>query len=193
MAILESLLAGGLTGLLGNVVTTIFSFVNKKQENKHEFQMKKLSIEGMEREAKANIQVAETQLQGDIAKGELAAFNESIKQNAVEKLSGDVLKKLFDNKWTVPLGALIAFLFGLVDFLKALIRPGITLYLTIAMTSMYFGAREIIEAHGELYDVQAAIELHEYIVQNLLYVGTSCIMWWFGDRRVAKSLNKNKF
>jgi hypothetical protein len=193
MAILDTLLAGGLTGLLGNLATTIFGFVNKKQENKHEFAMKKLGIESMEREAKMNIQVTETKVQGDIELAEMQSFNESIKQNAVDKLTGDVLTRLFDHKWTIPFGVLITFLFGLVDFVKALIRPGITLYLTIAMTVIYFNAMDIIKMAGGVYDVEMATELFNQITQNILYVGTSCIMWWFGDRRLAKTMNKNKF
>lgn len=193
MAFLETILAGGATGLLGNVVSTVFSFVNKKQDNKHEFAMRKLGIEAMEREAKMNIQITETKVQGDIALAEMESFNETIKQNAVDKLSGDVLSRLFDQKWTIPFGVLLAFLFGVVDFIKALIRPGITLYLTIALTVIYFNTIDVIKLHGGLYDVQSATALFEEITQNILYIGTSCIMWWFGDRRVAKTLRKSNF
>jgi hypothetical protein len=189
MAFLDILSAGGITGLVGNLISTVFQFINQKQKNKHDLAMKRLDMEAMEREAKMNIQITEAKIQGDIQVAEMNAFSETIKQNAVDKLNGDVLGKMFDSKWTMPFGVLIAFLFGLVDFLKAAIRPGITLYMTIAVTWVYFKSLAIIQQDGFNYDT--SLELFYTITDAILYVFITVTLWWFGDRRVAKVMNRS--
>jgi hypothetical protein len=148
MAFLETIVGAGATGLLGNLVSTVFGFINQKQKNKHEAQMKEIDIKAMIEEAKMNIRVTEAKVQGDLEMAEMASFNETIKQNAVDKLSSTVLDRLLEKKWTAPFGVLIAMLFGFVDFLKAVIRPGITLYVTIVMTWIYIKSMAVIEANG---------------------------------------------
>jgi hypothetical protein len=191
MAFLETIVGAGATGLLGNLVSTVFGFINQKQKNKHEAQMKEIDIKAMIEEAKMNIRVTEAKVQGDLEMAEMASFNETIKQNAIDKLSSNVLSKLFDNKWTLPFGVLLAVLFGCVDFLKASIRPGVTLYLVVVLTWVYIQSMQVIEANGGLFGYEMSVELFNEITNTILYLSVSTVLWWFGDRRVAKVMNRS--
>lgn len=188
MAFLDIVAGGGITGLLGTAISTVFSFVNQKQKNKHEYAMKRLDIEAMAKEAELNIKVTEAKVAGDLQLEEMKGYNETIRQNAIDKLTSSTLNRLFDSKWTTPIGVLIAFLFGVVDFVKAAIRPGITMYMTIAVTWLYFQAITIIGEDGFTYDT--SLELFYTVNDAILYVFISTTTWWFGDRRTAKIMNR---
>lgn len=188
MTFLDTILSAGATGLLGNLISTVFTFFNQKEKNKHDVVLRELDIKSMEMEAKMNIQITDAQVQGDIALAEMESFNESIKQNAIDQLSDNVLEKLFQSKWTTPFGIMLAMLFGFVDFLKAFIRPGVTLYMTIATTWVYFQALAIIQQDGFNYDT--SLELFYQITDTILYVFVTVVLWWFGERRVAKTINR---
>lgn len=187
---IETLVGSALTGLVGNAISTVFQFFQQKARNKHEIALKRLDIDAMIQEAKMNIQITEAKVAGDIQLAEMASFNESVKQNAIQALSAGTLDKLFSRGWTAPFGVLIAMLFGFIDFLKGLIRPGVTLYMTVAVTMMYLKAYEILKANEMLYDIGTSQALFAQITDAVVYVFVTCVLWWFGDRRVAKVMNR---
>jgi hypothetical protein len=158
--LLETIL-GGVTGLLGNVVSGIFKYKNTKLELqgkqlqfKHDLAMVEAETKAMIMEAKANIKVTQAQVEGAIEIEDSKAFMEAQKQGN---------KNLFDNKWiegllrvenkwakiiTIPIASLISILFGFVDFLRGLIRPALTVYLCGVTTWVTWMAWQIMNAHG---------------------------------------------
>jgi len=151
---------GAITGLLGNGITAWTNYKMQKIKNNHDVVMVKLETEAMIEEAKAS-----------------------------EKW----IDKLFSVEgWikyiSIPVAVLIAFLFGMVDFLKALMRPGLTMYLTGCTTWITYMAWEIMQKYGtEITSIQA-VDLFDQVTSIIIYLTVSSVTWWFGDRRTAKFL-----
>lgn len=197
--LLETIL-GGVTGLIGNIVGGIFKYKTakldmetKKLQNSHEIAMVKAETQAMVMEAKANIAVTRAQIEGAVELADANVYLQSQKEGN---------KNLFSNKWidkllTVegkarficfPAGVLIAVLFGLVDFLKGLMRPTLTAYLVALTTWVTYMAWQIINTDGVAMDLATAKELFGNVTSIVVYLTVSCVTWWFGDRRMAKTI-----
>jgi len=227
--LIETIL-GGLTGLIGNVVGSIFKYKQAKLEmdmlklkNEHEVAMVKAETEAMIEEAKANIKITQAQVEGAIDIADANAYMQSLKEGN---------KALFSNKWidnllnidgymitwnskekklsdgtivpaqerkflswklfTVPIASVISFLFGMVDFLRGLIRPSLTVYLCGITTWVTWMSWQIMQQSGtELTAIQAK-EIFMDTTSIVVYLTVSCVTWWFGDRRMAKSIMELK-
>jgi len=71
----------------------------------------------------------------------------------------------------------------IIDFIRGIVRPGLTVYLCALTTMIYVQARELLGK--EDMTLASAIELEKLIVQTILYLTTTCILWWFGTRNSA--------
>lgn len=208
--ILETIL-GGLTGLIGNVVGGIFKYkqakLNKEMQlagQSHELLMVKAETEAMIMEAKANIKITQSQVEGAIDIKDSEAYMESLK-------AGN--KSAFSNKWvdnllniegylfswndknflswklfTVPIACVVALLFGIVDFIKGMIRPSLTLYLCGVTTWVTMLAWKVMQSSGTSITATQALELFQDTTSIVVYLTVSCVTWWFGDRRMAKTI-----
>lgn len=201
--LIETIL-GGVTGLIGNVVGGIFKYKEAKlmlQGEKlrytHELSMVKAETQAMIMEAKANIKITQAQVEGAIDIADAKAYMQS-------QTEGN--KALFSNKWidslmavegwarfvSVPLASLVATAFGFVDFLRGLIRPALTVYLCGVTTWVTWMAWKIMQADGVTLTSIQATQIFGDITSIVTYLTVSCVTWWFGDRRMAKSIMKLK-
>jgi hypothetical protein len=75
---------------------------------------------------------------------------------------------------------------GLValDVVRGLVRPGLTVYLCVLTTMIYLQARELIGK--EDLNPDQALALEGQIVNTILYLTTTCVLWWFGTRNKQK-------
>lgn len=186
---------GGLTGIIGTVLTSYINFKQKKLEFEHEAKMVELEIKAMMAEAEANIKITKAEVEGAIELADASAYIESQKQGN---------KNLFDIKWidklfavqgnmgrffAIPAAIVIAILFGVIDWLKGLMRPGLTLYLVGLTTYLTYISYQILTKYGGA-DITAeqAIVIWNDVVTIIIYLTVSCVTWWFGDRRTAKFL-----
>jgi hypothetical protein len=185
--ILESVL-GVVTGLVGNITTSYFNMKAQKQKNQHELAMVEAESKAMIAETEANIRVSEVNLQQELERADAEIYKESQKQGQQKALDSALLERLFANKWTLPVGVFLAFLLGIVDFLKQFMRPGLTGYLVVLTSWLTWEAAQIIRAKQELLSAAMAMELFNNVVNIIIYLTVSVVTWWFGDRRVAKFL-----
>jgi hypothetical protein len=201
--LIEGLL-GTLTGILGNAVGAFFKYKNAKldieklkMKQDHEVKMVQAQTQAMIMEAKANIKVTQAQVEGAIEIEDSKAFLEAQKQGN---------KNLFDNKWvdgllkvegwwkilTLPLASIISVMFGLVDFIRGLVRPALTIYLCGVTSYITYMAWEIMNMQGvALTAIQASTIFHD-VTSIILYLTVSCVTFWFGDRQMSKSIMKLK-
>ena len=63
-----------------------------------------------------------------------------------------------------------------VDFCRGMLRPGLTVYFVLLLTVIYFTV--------------ATIQLRETIITTLLYLTTTCVLWWFGARLADKHMDR---
>jgi hypothetical protein len=175
LGLITSAFGGGLTGLIGGAVDKVFTYKTKKleiEQNRerfaHEVNMRKADAEIMAQEWASRTKVAEieTAAKVDVADaGAFAAsFNEPIRyaENVTEK-----------QNWLMV---------GL-DVMRGVIRPGLTLYLCILTTLLYLKAHKLVPS--EIPTDQALAMVNE-IQNTIMYLTTTCILWWFGTRNKAK-------
>lgn len=182
MGLLDGIMAivsGGATGLLGVIAQRLFDHWKLKQENdrlklihEHERGMKKLDAEIMAQEWAQRLKVAqeEGETRKDVAESE--AFAVSL-QSEPKRYSEGVKV----GKWG---GLALVF----ADVLRAVVRPGLTLYLAWIATELYRASEKIMADVGAHISTLAA--LHSQIVLTLLYLFTTCVLWWFGTRYRGK-------
>ena len=195
-------LLGGVTGLLGNVITSVMNYKTLKIKNDHEAKMVALETEAMKQEAAMQIAITKTETEGEVELADAGIYLESIKVGNKAMFSEKWIDKLFSIEGkmkyiAVPAGVILSLGFGFVDWLRGIIRPGVTIYFTGLATLITFYAWEIIQKHGiDAMSTDDAIGIYKQSTSIILYLTTTIICWWFGDRSSKKFLtnldNKGK-
>lgn len=171
LSILGSILSGGATGLLGIGIQRFFDHKAKKlelelnnQKFAHEINLRKVDAEIMAQEWAGRFKVAEVE-------GDAKAFDTALTSEPKRYYEGtDLTPK---QKWLMV---------GL-DFIRGIVRPGLTLYLCAITTIVYFQAAEVM---GNSILPFQAYDLVDKIVQTVLYLTTTCVLFWFGARNKGK-------
>lgn len=195
--LIETLL-GGVTGLLGNVITSIMNYKTQKLKNDHEIALVKVQTEAMIAEAKAQIEITKARIEGEVEIADSQAYMESIKHGNQTSFSDKWIDKLFSVQgkmryFSIPIALIIAFLFGLIEWIKQFMRPGLTTYTVLMTTWITFTAYDILKARGiEALTADKALGIFNDVTSIVIYLTVSCVTWWFGDRRVAKFLMRLK-
>lgn len=172
--LVSSLFGGGLVGLLGTVISKFFEYRTKKLDIElqaakyaNEIAMKRVEGELMAQEWAARTKVAEVEghTKMDVADSEAfaASFNEPVRYS--EGVS--------------PTSAQ-GWLLILLDSFRAIIRPALTLYLCILTTLLYFDAHKLLRANDFTQSQAEALVLR--IIETILFLTTTCVLWWFGTR-----------
>lgn len=174
--ILTSGVAGLVTGFVGNIFTAWNTRKTKEMDNKFELARIAAETESMIREAEANIRVTESQIAGDIKLSELDIFGKNIIEGNKSVFKETYMERLFQNKFGVFIGILLSFLFGIADFVRSITRPAITLGLVLLTA----------------YMVQNGIGAISDMVDLVVYLATTAVVWWFGYRNEANFQLKKK-
>jgi len=188
--ILASILGGGLTGLIGNALTSFTNFRMQKLKNQHEEKMTELDMQTIRLEAEMNVKVTQAETEGKISLAEVDALKASYGQAEKPLFDSSYMNKLMESPWTAWIGAILSFLFGVVDFLKHLARPALIYYLMGVSTWITIIAYQTVEkATGtDPLDLVKSLELFDKVTTTMIYLTVSCVSWWFADRRTAKFL-----
>lgn len=187
---------GGAVGLIGNAITTYFTYKQKSMEYQHAEKMIELEMKAMLVEAEANIKIVKAQVEGAVEIADSAAYMESIKQGNRDQFSDKWIADLLGVKgwgryFAIPCAILVAFLFGIVDFFSSLMRPALTAYLIGMTTWVTLLAREILDkANTETLTAMQALVLFDNVITLVIFLASSCVTWWFGDRATAKVIAK---
>ena len=194
-------LLGGITGLVGSVTTAVANYKMQKLKNEHDVKMVKLETEAMKEEAKMQIAVTKTEIEGAVELADSEAFAKSQEIGNKNLFSEKWIDKLFSvtgwvRMFSIPFGVLIATGFAFVDFLRGFMRPGMTLYLTGMTSVITYMAWKIINEHGiQTMTTTEAVDIYKQVTSIVIYLTVSCVTWWFADRRTAKflqTMHKNK-
>lgn len=179
--VLEAIL-GTLTGLGGTALTSILNYRQQKLKNEHEAKMAEIDHKNMLEEAKINLQVTEMDIQKDL---ELAAGKSfDIAQRAASRpvVSSEMISKLFDNKYTAWLGSILVLILGIIEAVRSSIRPGVTVVLMWMTGYILLKSIHLVMNDKVVMD-EATIN---GIIDSIVYLTFSVVMFWFGDRRTAK-------
>jgi len=183
LGIISSIFSGGLTGLLGVGFQRFFDFLKIKQEiemkrldHEHEANMRKIDGELMAQEWAARTQVATIE----------ATAKENVAAEASFAASFNSEPKQYSAR--AKIGPFTGFLLVLLDFLRGIVRPGLTIYLCAITTMIYIEARTIMA--GVAFATTDAMRVHDHIISTILYLTTTCVLWWFGTRNSQKAPTK---
>lgn len=173
--LVSSLFGGGLVGLLGSVVSNIFNYKTKKleaetavQKASHEIELKKADAAIMAQEWAARTQVAKIDADSRESVADAEAFAKSF--NEPVRYSEGVQP-------TAAQGWLLIVL----DTIRAVIRPGLTVYLCVLSTLLYVDAHKLLRDND--FGQSNAEALVVKIVEMILFLTTTCVLWWFGTRQ----------
>jgi hypothetical protein len=187
---------GGITGLIGNAFTTWFKYKNAKMEYEHDEKMVTLQTQAALEEAKANIEITKSKVEGDVELADSAAYTESQKTGQTALFGQGWVDSMLNSTGKIsyflkPMGTILATIFALVDVLRALMRPTLTIYLVGLSTYITYLAWEIIQKAGmEAITGTQALDIFQTVTSTIIFLAVSSVTWWFGDRTMAKYLEK---
>lgn len=181
LGFLSSIFSGGVTGLLGVAFQRFFDFLKvkqemqmKKQDQEHELALRRQDAELMAQEWAARTKVAEVEAAGREAAADAESFGKSFAMEPARYSEGVTL---------TPISGLMLVI---ADFLRGIVRPGLTIYLCVITTMVYLDSQAILKAYKLTLPVDQAVDLAKLIVSTILYLTTTCVLWWFGTRNKQK-------
>lgn len=188
--VIEGILAvmsGGLTGLVGSLITDVTDHFKQKAKQKNDVELKRLDIDLLKAETDASIQIAETERQmlelESKAKVDLAEVNAFVE---AQKSDADVLASVSRAKKS-------SILLNIAAFTRTMIRPFLTVYLCVLSTFLYLDAKELIDARNEslttaqlIQGSAQAYEVYSAVSDQVLYLTSASVLFWFGQRKKKK-------
>ena len=178
----SAILGGGATGLLGIVVQRFFDHQKLKADialeevrNKHALALRAVDLQQTQAEwaGREKVAVEEGKAAENVADAE--ALKASYQMEPKQYSAG------IQQNWFTS-SALV-----LLDVLRGMVRPGLTLYLAWIATKVYNeSAAAVAKIDPAL--MQAVLgDVFKQTVVTLLYLFTTCVLWWFGTRNKQKA------
>lgn len=172
---LMSIVSGGATGLLGAAFGHITDYYKAKLAAKQEaarlenqLERRKLDLQRAQMEIDGALRVSQTE--GETAQ-RLAAWkglSDSYDSDAARYATGDPAKS---SGW-----------FILVDVVRGLTRPGVTWYMAALVTYMFVRFVQLVGGLEQAVSHEQMLAIVSQIVNSVLYIATTCTLWWFGVR-----------
>lgn len=157
---LTSILGGGVTGLIGSVTQRVF-----------EYKTKQLDIQLQKEKFAREIELKKLETAAAIDVEDSKAFKSAL-ESEPKKYSTDTLTE--KQNW----------LMVTLDFMRGAIRPILTVYLCAITTIIYVRAARLL--NNDVILPGMAFELTQQIIQTILYLTTTCVLFWFGTRNKKK-------
>ena len=185
--IMSGVLSGGATGLLG-VALQQWGEAKKrqadldmlKQQHTQTLELKRLDNEQQMRlaatEAASAERLAEIQAQARADEAASSDYQASLKADTATYLDKDAQKRSRLARW----------LMAIVDFLRGIIRPGITAYAMGLQTLLLLWVHDLWVQHQLNMGADMQAKLVMEIVGTTTYLVTTTTVWWFGVRPAAR-------
>lgn len=195
--ILSALTSGALGTIFGGIGNLINQWFQKKQiemKYKHEVDMARVQIDILNARTDAAIKITKAEVEGKIDLEEAKAYSHSQVVGNQKHFSDAWMEKFLEQTGvmryvSVPAAFILMCLFALIDFLKGIMRPGLTLYFTVLSSIITFKSYQILQAGGfYALNEEQAVLYFTIAVDTCIMLTTTCVTWWFGDRRMAKFL-----
>lgn len=181
--VFTGVLSGGATGLLG-VALQQWGDIKKRQ---HDFlvlkEQNQLTLQLAAQEAANRLETAKV----DAASAERLAELDALAK-ATAAASEDYRASLASDKATYldkdaqGKSRVATWLMAIVDFLRGIIRPGITAYAMGLQTFLLFWVHDMILRSQTAMSPDLQTKLVVEVVGTTTYLVTTCTVWWFGVR-----------
>jgi hypothetical protein len=182
--------------VVGNFLTQWQVKKTKQMENAHEVRMAEVQIDILKAQTDASIKITQAKVQGAVDLQDSKAYGTTIVMANQKSFSDKWIDKLLDMEgkiryFTVPCAFLIMGPLAFVDVLKGFMRPVLTLGFTAGFAYLMYVSYDILEtAEFTTLSAEQAVMYFTLGVDTCVMLTTTCVTWWFGDRRAAKALHR---
>jgi len=187
---------GSIIGVFGNWLNQRAIRKTKELDNKHELNMAKVQIDILNAKTSAAIKVTQAKVQGAVDLEDSKAYGTTLVVANQKSFSDRWIDKLLDVQgWVRPFALFLAFFImgplALVDIIKGFMRPVLTLAFTGAFGYLTYISYSILKQKGfASLTPDQAILYFTLALDTCVMLTTTCVTWWFGDRRMAKSIGR---
>jgi hypothetical protein len=161
---------------LGTVISKVADFKTKQlectmavQQAAHDVEMAKVKMEMMAQQGATDTKIEQVKADGAAAVADAGTLKSAVDAEANTGRFSVPDKITTKQEW----------LFVIIDAIRAMVRPGLTIYLCAVTTLMYLQAKKLMG--NAMLPEQAALVLKE-IINTVLYLTTTCVLFWFGTR-----------
>lgn len=176
---LLSVFTGGLTGIIGVAIQRFTEYKTKQLEAEmakdkmaHEIDMKHADAEIMQQEWASRTKVAEIEGAAKESVADAGAFDTAL--TSEPKRYSDETKTTNEQQW----------MFVMLDFVRGAVRPALTIYLCGITTVIYVQSKNLLGS--STFTPDQAYNLTAQIIETVLYLTTTCVLFWFGTRNKEK-------
>lgn len=173
--IFGSIFSGGATGLIGVAIQRWADYKNRQLDLQLERERRETEI--AKRKADAEVMREEWAGRMRVAQEEGATAREVAESQA---FAATLLKEPERYSSASSLTTGQNWVLVLLDALRGAVRPLLTIYLCALTTFVWYQVK--IKLEGAAVDTEAALEVWRMVVQNILYLTTTVVLWWFGTR-----------
>lgn len=154
---LNSLVFGVGSGFLGTLVSVGTDWLRSRQAHKHALELRQFDLEVAREEAASAAHKVAVETEGKVHEAEVRALEQSYRNESTRiSRPGD------------------GWLMQMVDVIRGLTRPALTIMFVCLTGAIFF----------MLTDQDAALKIR--IIETVLALTTTCVIWWFGGRRLDK-------
>lgn len=172
---LSAVFGGGATGLLGVILQRYFDYLKVKNDlevlkvkQAHEASMRDKDTAIMEKEWQGRLQVAQQEGKSAENVALTNAFQTSLLREP-ERYSNPNTLTVWQ-QWVMVV----------LDFMRGVVRPLLTLYLCVLTSYIWWQVRQLLSIEDLSQDQVLAVWTE--VVETILYLTTTVVLWWFGTR-----------
>ncbi|MEW8026075.1 MAG: hypothetical protein AB2798_13390 [Candidatus Thiodiazotropha endolucinida] len=189
VGIVGSAASGGLLGLAGTGIQALLKYFEVREERKTQIALRELDIREIEAERQLAIQQAEIDLDKirEQSAGDLAIMEERV-AGKVMTASYEADRAAYSLESVQHLTGiwknLAGFFLAVVDVVRGLMRPLITIYSLWLLSAI--GWLLYTAADGVIPEMPA---LWLEVVQAVILLATTSVTWWFGSRQLRRAIS----
>lgn len=187
---------GSIIGVFGNWLNQRAIRKTEEMKNAHEIAMSEVQIKMFEARTDASIKINKAQIEGTIDLQDSKAYATTLVVANQKSFSDKWIDKMFAVEgWlkyiAIPLAFCIMGPLALVDIIKGFMRPTLTLAFTAGFGYLTYTSYYILKQKGfAALSPEQAVLYFTLALDTCIMLTTTCVTWWFGDRRAAKSINR---
>jgi len=187
---------GSIIGVFGNWLNQRAIRKTEELKNAHEIAMTEVQIKMFEARTDASIKINKAQIEGTIDLQDSKAYATTLVVANQKSFSDKWIDKMFAVEgWlkyiAIPMAFCVMGSLALVDVLKGFMRPTLTLAFTAGFGYLTYVSYGILQQKGfTTLSPDQAVLYFTLALDTCIMLTTTCVTWWFGDRRAAKSINR---
>jgi hypothetical protein len=196
LGFLGSTVFGSIIGILGNWINQKTILKAEKVKNEHELAVARVNIEMVTAKTDASIKINKAQIEGAIDLQDSKSYATNLVVANQKSFSDKWINKMFEVKgWlsyiAVPMALLVMGSLALVDVIKGFMRPVLTLAFAGGFGYLTYISYYILKQKGfSALTPAQAVMYFTLALDTCVMLTTTCVVWWFADRRAAKSINR---